>query len=92
MIARCTNKNHIRWADYGGRGITVCERWRDYRNFVADMGEAEPGLSIDRIDANGNYEPSNCRWATASEQGQNRRNVVYVRYYPDWSNPAVAWP
>ena len=60
---------------YGGRGIVVCQRWREsFENFIADMGIPEPHLSIDRKDVNGNYEPGNCRWATALEQSQNKRS------------------
>lgn len=73
MRRRCNNPNMQHWNLYGGRGITVCERWNSYENFLADMGEAPAGLSLDRIDGNGNYEPSNCRWATALEQRHNRR-------------------
>ncbi|MFJ4469497.1 hypothetical protein ACIP2X_18665 [Streptomyces sp. NPDC089424] len=73
MIQRCTNPDHPRWADYGGRGITVCERWRDFSNFLADMGECPPGLTLDRIDNDGGYEPGNCRWADYSTQNLNRR-------------------
>ncbi|WP_405893841.1 hypothetical protein OG272_16220 [Streptomyces sp. NBC_00104] len=73
MNNRCTNPTHRRWADYGGRGIKVCERWRDFRNFLADMGERPPGLEIDRIDNDGDYEPGNCRWVTRAVQRSNRR-------------------
>ncbi len=81
MIQRCTNPNYTAYKSYGGRGITVCERWlTSFNNFYTDMGSRpNKDYSLDRINNNGNYEPGNCRWATRSQQSANQRprnNVV----------------
>jgi hypothetical protein len=74
LKTRCTNENTEHYKDYGGRGITYCERWEIFDNFLLDMGSTwKPGLSIDRINNDGNYEPSNCKWSTPLEQLSNRR-------------------
>jgi hypothetical protein len=80
MRERCVNSRAKEYPDYGGRGIKVCERWGDFALFLSDMGpRPSPEHSIDRIDVNGNYEPSNCRWATDLEQARNRRNNIVVK-------------
>lgn len=89
---RCFNMNEPGWIDYGGRGITMCERWRNsFRNFLADMGEVRPGLSLDRINNDGNYEPGNCRWATQAEQHANRRPRRDRRPRGDRKHKRIDW-
>lgn len=76
MKRRCFNKNEKCYKNWGGRGITVCEKWLSFENFARDMGPSfKPGLSLDRIDVNGNYEPNNCRWVTLAEQNRNKRST-----------------
>ena len=80
MRARCNNPNDSDYKDYGGRGIRVCERWDDFSAFYEDMGDRLPGLTIDRIDTNGDYEPGNCRWTDANTQANNKRSNRIVEY------------
>ena len=83
MKDRCTNPNAQNYPRYGGRGIMVCGRWsglRGFLPFLEDMGERPEGTTLDRVDTSGNYEPSNCRWATAKQQARNRRSGCIVEY------------
>jgi hypothetical protein len=73
MKARCLNPNNKDYKTYGGRGITVCQRWLKFENFLADMGQRPKNKTIDRKDSDGDYEPSNCHWANATTQSRNRR-------------------
>lgn len=83
MLDRCFRKNELAYRDYGGRGITVCEEWKNdfmsFYNWSMENGYSDE-LTIDRIDNNGNYEPSNCRWATKAQQARNTRKNVYFTY------------
>lgn len=76
MKGRCKNPNHVAWKWYGGKGVKVCDRWQTFENFVDDMGERPPNASVDRIDANKDYEPGNCRWASPKEQGRNKADIT----------------
>lgn len=86
MVQRCTNPRTTIWSDYGGRGITVCERWLDFRSFLEDMGERPDGLTLDRIDNNRGYEPGNCRWTDGYTQANNRRNNVALTHNGETHN------
>lgn len=78
MVSRCRNPQSKYFKNYGGRGITVCDRWLAFGNFLKDMGERPDGLSLDRKDNNKGYSPDNCKWATRAEQNSNQRRNVYV--------------
>lgn len=82
MRKRCTDPRDPSWANYGGRGVNVCERWQDFAAFLADMGPRPDGHTLDRIDPDGNYEPGNCRWATMLEQRHNRSRFIRPEQIP----------
>lgn len=90
MISRCTRPENDNFKHYGGRGISVCERWKSVELFLEDMGRPSPGQQIDRIDVNGNYEPGNCRWVSAKENANNRRNNVLISAFGA-EMPAIEW-
>ena len=76
MGVRCRNPNADSFRFYGGKGIKVCERWKIFDNFLADMGERPEGTTLDRLDSAKDYEPGNCRWVTAKEQGRSSRRLA----------------
>ena len=80
MRQRCNNQRNQSYADYGGRGIRVCERWQAFENFLSDMGEQPVGMWLDRLDNNGNYEPGNCAWRTPRQQLNNTRKTVLLTF------------
>lgn len=78
MVKRCSSPKSMHYRHYGGRGITVCEAWKTFEGFHADMGDRPAGMSIERDDVDGNYEPGNCRWIPHKEQHYNKRNTIFV--------------
>lgn len=81
MRNRCEKPKDKMYHRYGGRGIKVCDRWKSFRNFRDDMGERKDGMSIDRIDASGDYCPENCRWVPLSDQNRNKQNTAWLTIY-----------
>lgn len=91
MIERCKNPKAPNFEYYGARGITVCDRWREsFEAFLEDMGERPAGMTLDRIDGDGGYEPTNCRWATLTTQQRNRAYTALLTYRGE-TKPLVAW-
>lgn len=93
MIGRTTQTTHINYANYGGRGIKICDDWKQFVNFYKDMGDPPTdNHSIDRIDIDGNYEPKNCRWATPLEQAKNKRHLILLRQHKEAWNKLMSIP
>lgn len=90
MKQRCNNPNNPDYHYYGERGIKVCERWTKYENFLSDMGHPSKRLTLDRINVDGDYEPSNCRWATRKEQSRNTRATNIIEY-KGIKKPLAVW-
>jgi len=90
MIQRCTNENNPRFQDYGARGIAVCDEWRQFENFYADMGDPPDGMSIDRIQNDRGYSKGNCHWATDKQQARNMRSNRFVAIN-GISKPLAEW-
>lgn len=90
MWARCTDKRHRYYADYGGRGIKVCARWKRFESFLADMGERPKGKTLNRVDNNKGYSKGNCKWATWIEQHNNRRDNRMLTF-KGRTQPVAAW-
>src|SRR5574341_1496077 len=89
---RCSNSKSKYYKNYGGRGIIMCDEWKnDFRIFLRDMGEAPKGLTLDRIDNNGNYEPSNCRWTTPKQQRENQSKSVIWLTYQGYTKTLIDW-
>lgn len=90
VLRRCNDPRRSEFYLYGGRGIRVCKRWEKFENFLADMGERPEGMSLDRKDNDGDYKPSNCRWATAEEQARNK-STNRLLTYEGRTMPLAAW-
>lgn len=90
MLTRCRDPKTPQYPHYGGRGIKVCDRWMSFQNFVDDMGMPPDRMSLDRIDVNGNYEPTNCRWASQKEQTRNTRRTRYAELN-GVKRPLIEW-
>lgn len=91
MKRRCANPNAHNYEFYGGRGIKVCERWFSFMNFLEDMGEPPGGFTLDRVDAEGDYCPANCKWSSLVEQARNKRSNIFYTCFgetktvPQWA-------